>query len=339
MGTPTPPSTPTFTVTLEEIGAYTQQYLANKSTSGQVNRDLIRELNDTFNLGLEIPITLGELSDAAEIVAALRHQLALAETLGVGELGATRDLRQLYSDPLFGGQVTGEIAPGFVDAIIAKNFGDYDALRAKLLTAESSLIEIANQYKGGDGSGQISAILRPPRPSIDQLPTAEEFTGEFNNAYAMYLGEVGQTIGPAGRAYLEETKGQVYSQYLNSLGNFARFGVSPFYLKEIDRLAQPGAGEGEGAAKGALTAALGTGVSEPTQISGTSASVSLQADQLGPGVPREFIALPRVDPLQFLRTTLPPDVLGLKAQGPTDRDVRQGQKERGGFVGQPTVVN
>jgi hypothetical protein len=154
----------------------------------------------------------------------------------------------------------------------------------------------------------------------------------------MFLAETGQQIGPAGRAYLEETKGQVYQQYLNALGNYARFGVSPFELKEIDRLAQPGAGPGEAAAKGALEASLGPGVKEPTMISGTSKSVSEQAQQLGSGVPREFAALPRVNPLQFLRQTMTPELIGIKAQGPTDRDVREGQRQRGGFVGQPVQV-
>lgn len=304
-----------------DVVNFMPSYLAGLSSSDKINRDLLRLLNEEFDLGLEIPYTLGELADAAEKLANIRMQIAAADVNYRGELNSLR--------PEEGFQIA---------TIMSKHAGNMEGLIAQLHQAEANLIELAAAYRGGSGSETISAILRPPRPSVDQLPTAEEFTGEFNNAYAMYLAEVGQSVGAAGRSYLEEQKGQIYQQYLNALGNFARFGVSPFQLKEVDRLAQPGAGAGEDAAKKALEAALGPGVKEPTTISGTPKSVAEQADQIGSGIPREFIALPRIDPLQFLRSTLMAEQIGIKSLGPTDRDIREGKRERMGFVGSPTVV-
>ena len=340
-GTPTPPPSgpaPVPAPSAIDVDEMMRQYQQSQTSEG-INRDLLRELNEALGLGLDLPVTLGELSDAAEIVAQLRQQLAIAEMLGYDQDTISSELSTLFSNPLFGGQMTGVYPQEFVEDIIRRNTGNFDQIRGMLAKAEENLMGLAASYRGGSGSQTISAILRPPRPQIDQLPTAEEFTGQFGNAFAMYLAEVGPKVGPIGRAYLEEQRETIYQSYLNALGNFARYGVSPFELKEVDRLSQPGVGAGEAAAKAALEGALGPGVKEPTTISGTLQSVAEQADQLGTGIPREFIAVPRVDPLSFLRGTLTSEVISARAQGPTDRTVRQGQLERGGFVGQPQRVS
>ena len=306
-GTPTPPPS----IPPEVLQEFLNQYTSGQS-SDNASRDLLRLLNEEFGLGLEIPVTLGELLDAAEALYKARSDYLSS------------------IDPLqsSGGGFT------FQDRIDPTR----EAKMATYRQAEDALMSLAAQYRGGQGAQAVTAILRPPRPSIEQIPTAEQFTSEFNNAFAMYRAEVRQQIGPTGLAGLDAHKGDIYSQYLNALGNYARFGVSPFELKEISPLTQPGAGAGEAAANEALKKALGEGVQDVTRLTGTGESVSTQAQEIGSGVPRQFAAFPRVSPLDFLRKTYTPQRLSLIAATPTGEDVRRGQQERGGMVIEPTRI-
>ena len=142
------------------------------------------------------------------------------------------------------------------------------------------------------------------------------------------------------------------SRYTAELGKIAQSGQSPFYLSEVSR-AQRGIDSGSPAGQ-ALDAALGPGVDQPTWVtaggptrivsipgataggaaSGGSAAggqsamlqqqlahfqeieaAQKQIQETGEGVPREFIALPKLMPGDFLSKEMTPGNIKMLYEG------------------------
>jgi len=145
-------------------------------------------------------------------------------------------------------------------------------------------------------------LKRPPRPEIEEIPTAEKFLSDFDQALGTYLGGLGAALSPAERKFAESTlRSQMVRGYTGELGKIAQGGQSPFLLKEVS-LEERGLGPTSPAGQ-ALAGALGQGVTAPTTVTAE------QAQQLGAGVPRQFISLPKLAPLDYLAQNFPVEAI------------------------------
>jgi hypothetical protein len=259
-------------------------------TSGEeMTRGELRQFLKTY-LGMDLPVTIEDLYDVASALKILDTQLAGSEKLP------------------------------FVGTIISK-------LRGAVV---NTLVRYGQEYFGNQGPQLQSAytifseLLRPPQPTIEKRQTAEEFLSDFNQGFRQTVEEMraaGKISGREAEFAYNILRPQYLNRYLAELGKFAEAGASPFALKEVtreERGVAPGTTAGE-----ALTAALGEGVKEPTrireEISATAApgatgaatasaqvtrratELQEQVENIGRGVPREFIALPRIMPMDFLK--------------------------------------
>jgi hypothetical protein len=191
--------------------------------------------------------------------------------------------------------------------------------------------------KWGAGAAQtVSRIVRPPQPDVQKIPTPEEFMGEYSNAFSMYMAELKQSkvLSKDEEAFAQNILRQdFFSQYIAKLGEFAKTGVSPFYLKEVSRKER--GVSAETAAGQALEAALGPGVTSPTKISGTPEEVAEKMDALGSGIPREFVATARLQPLDFLRESLSPESIKIQYAGSQEGAGRSARTAPAGHAPSP----
>lgn len=254
--------------------------------------------------GIDIPMTMDELYQTVLQLQQMERILSWADQI-----------------PEFGPLATAK-------RMILDSFGpQYQRMQQSLMGYASD--------KWGETASTVTAILRPPVPSVEQLPTAEEYASNFDNAYSAFVEEMKGTVGPLGADWLAGNRAEAMRGYTAAMMNYAKMGASPFYLKEIDRLEQPAAGPGSAAAKEALSRALGKGVEDVTEITGAGAEVSAEAGRIGAGVPREFVALPRVSPEEWLRQTYPTERVKLLAAAPGAETARIRREAYGGMVGRP----
>lgn len=217
-------------------------------------------------------------------------------------------------------------------------------------TFQSLVLQKWGPQAAGSAFAMFSELIRPPVPKVEEIPTAEEFLSEFNTAYTAQIEAMrnaGDLTGEEAEYAYNVIRPGLFRDYTAKLAYFAQLGMSPFQLKEVSR-EERGVAPGTAAGQ-ALEAGLGPGVTEPTRISGEFAGTQEgvargvtglreQVQDIGQGIPREFIALPRLMPADFLSS------LGLTASDVRLRfagDVRgAGAKRRpqGGFVSAPRRI-
>lgn len=214
-------------------------------------------------------------------------------------------------------QAQGMLGSGsFLDKLMGA--GQFASAANKLTLLNQQLFNYAGEMFGSGSSQQqsISYLLRPPEPSIQKLPTPEEFLGDFQNAFATHIEELRsskQISNEAADFATNQLQSAYMAKYTAKLGELAKAGVSPYTLGEVTR-EQRGTAPGTPAGS-ALDAALGQGVTTPTTISGISSDVSKQASDIGTGVPQEFTAQARIKPLDFLQQMLSPTSIELAYAG------------------------
>jgi hypothetical protein len=172
---------------------------------------------------------------------------------------------------------------------------------------------------------QVSEILRPAAPNVQKLPTAEEFLGDFQNAFATHITNMkasGSLTPQEAEFATNQLQNDYLQKYTGKLGQLAAAGVQPYTLGEVTR-EQRGTASGTPAGN-ALDLAYGKGVTEPTTISASSGpkeqqsagnKVSMQAAEIGTGVPQEFTSTAVIKPLDFLQQQLTPASIKLAYAG------------------------
>lgn len=294
---------------------------------GETDREALRR--ELAALGIDLPVTLGEVQQIANQLSGMRFNVAKTEA----------ELNQLLE------QAAGGLSSKQLQDIARKR-EELNSLRTQLDGVNGRFRDYAVDYfKLDKESGMArslfreeSVLLRPERPRIEKLPTPEEFMGEFNNAFSTFSTGIAGRLTLAEERYLrEELRPMMFERYVGALGDIAKRGESPFILKEATR-------EERGIALGmpageALQAAVGPGVSEPTRITAggptrieTAGSpeemlqkqlaqaqdvdaARQQIEETGTGVPREFIALPKIAPLDFLQQTFSEQSIRILAAG------------------------
>jgi len=329
-----------------------------QSQGSDVNsRDILRDL--LGELGLELPVTVSDLSRMAEDIFLAREALSRLEMAPEIPAGA----RGLWGAP---GESFAESTIG--QALLASGWvreGEIDEARAALSELESQFTGYVGAYFGEQAGVPgtrtlevVNALLRPPMPAIDELPTAQEFSDQWRNAFAAY--KTGFKGASQAAIALGTMESQLYEEYLADMMKYTKFGVSPFYLQEVERLLQPGAGAGEREAYAARGRARGVGPPDlareqfvtqitpggpglprggkPTEqefIRTAGGQAAEWAAEWGPGVPREFIARPRIDPGQWLASKYPEERLQLLAATPTRGGGAAARERVGGAVSAP----
>lgn len=290
-------------------------------------------------LGVNLPINMTDVQGAADRITQIQGEageqtLALMQQLltnpfDVGALEAIRqrinNLTDLQDQIAGAGEMFQEYALDY--------FGPGGPGGPKQAAKEGGTVgPLQDIFK------EFSELIRPPVPKVARLPTAEEFMADFDNAFATKLEGIGGLNPEMARFARTEMAPMLLSKYTARLGDIAKTGQSPFYLTEVSR-EQRGIGPGSPAGQ-ALEAALGPGVQTPTRISaggptrietvpgGTVGSdegllalregqqsemlqrklsqvqqieaAQRQIEDIGQGIPREFIALPKIMPTQVL---------------------------------------
>lgn len=178
---------------------------------------------------------------------------------------------------------------------------------------QSLVLEKWGAQAPGSAFAIFSELLRPPTPRIEEKPTAEEFLSDFNTAFTAEIEamrEAGELTGVEAQYAYDVMRPGLFREYTAKLAKFAQAGASPFQLREVSR-EERGVAPGTTAGR-ALGAAVGVGVGEPTRVreelAGTAEEITRRGvalrervEDIGVGVPREFIALPRLMPADFLR--------------------------------------
>jgi len=259
-----------------------QSYVPTDEDEEEISREELRNLLSWF--GLDLPASMEDITGVA---TQLKETLAQLEYLEATGLEGFPGLKQ-------------------VTAMIRE--------KARLLSGK--LYSYASEKFGAQGTTAVTAVLRPALPSVAKLPTAEEFLGDYDQAFSTYIEGMRQS-GALSKQEAEfaysSMRPQFFQKYTSKLGEFAQSGQSPFAMKEISR-EERGVGPATEAGK-ALEAALGVGVKVPTTITGTAQEVSAKAQALGEGIPREFTTVARVAPLDFLRTAMTPESIKIAYAG------------------------
>ena len=192
----------------------------------------------------------------------------------------------------------------------------YNTLKGRAQGLADTLMAFAGEKFGTQGEKAISYLLRPSEPSVQKLPTPEEFLSDYQTAFASHIEGLRankQISNEAATFATNELQSRYLEKYTARLAEFAKAGVSPYELSEISR-EQRGVGAGTPAGE-ALDKALGPGVTEPTTITGLSADVAKQAQDIGTGVGREFTSQVRIKPLDFLLENMTPSSIELAYAG------------------------
>lgn len=247
------------------------------SSSAASTEDLDKWLREN---GIPVPQTKADLMVVAQ---QLRDQIDA--------------FNQAYPNgPMTGGGVLGTIG--------------YGVARKNIQNLQDQLIGMAEElwpsaYGQGSTAQQVSYVLRPPAPSIEKLPTAEEFLGDYQNAFSTQVSDLrasGQLTSQEADFATNQLQSKFLQMYTGKMGDLAKSGVSPYTLGEVTR-EQRGTASGTPAGN-ALDAAYGTGVTTPTTLTGTSADVTAQTGEIGTGVAQEFTSQPVIKPLDFLQQTM-----------------------------------
>jgi len=264
------------------------------SAAEGMTRSELRWWLKTF-AGIDLPLTTADLYDAAE---RLRAIMEVGPVLG----------------PAFLALPSGAGVQTYEEAVMRA--------AATLQRYGQEVIE-ASGPQAQQAFAIFSELMRPPTPQIAKIPTAEEFMGDFDQAFRTHIEgmrEAGKISGEEAEFAYRELRSDFLNRYLAKLSEFAEAGESPFALREVTR-GERGIAPGTTAGK-ALTAARGVGVEEPTRIheeiaatapagaaagAGAGAQVQRRAvelqemvEDIGLGIPKEFPSLPRLMPAQFL---------------------------------------
>lgn len=291
----------------------------NKMTRGEL-RDFLK-----FFTGQDLPATAEDLYNAAN---SLKGLLSVQG--------------QFASIPFFGGALAKGIQPFIVRAARTLQAYGMDYFGSQAPQAQSAY-------------AIFSELMRPPQPSVEKKQTAEEFLGDFDQGFRQSvegLRTAGKITGKEAEFAYNNLRTKYLNAYLADLGKFAEAGQSPFALQEVTR-AERGIAEGTTAGN-AVTAALGKGVEEPTrirkEISTTAApgatgaatagaqveqqatALREQVENIGQGVPKEFISLPRVMPMTFLEGKLSATTIKLAYAGSEEGGGRTTRASPGGFA-------
>lgn len=298
-----------------------------------IAREDLRDLLAFF--GYDLPVTLGDIETVAlEIVKAQRDYEFLLESQR--EIGESPRLLEV------GRRKLGELGQKF-RTYAEEKFGGTQALQ----TSRAFTI--------------FSELLRPARPSIEEKPTPEEFLKDFGNAFSLHIEgmrSAGEISGAEADFAYNTLRRQVFEGYTAKLGEFAQAGVSPFALKEVTR-GERGVAPGTVAGK-ALEAAVGPGVAEPTRIReeigaeaapeaavGAGAAEQVErrtvelreaVEDIGAGVPREFVTMPRVMPQEFIEEILSAESIRLRYAGSLEGGGRGARPAPPGFKSSPRRV-
>lgn len=330
-----------------------------------------------FFLGADLPITVEDLYDTANKIKDLNESWATWTGPFAGP----------YSPEYF----KKTIGPA-VNTLMAYGQEYFD----KLAGAGAQDSVQAGQYRAAFDI--FDELLRPAVPSIEQVPTPEEFLKDFNTSFSTTMEGMrvesarlakGDTINNPNLLSQEEIdfaqnvmRPELMNQYLGELGRFAEHGISPFTLSEVSPAARGMAPGSE--AQQAMEAAVGPGVQEPTRIreelraeqvippkvvpagettGGTmarageamtqeqewqaqqeglqrrAADLRAYAQAAGTGTPREFQAIPRLMPMDFLKRQLTAQQIKTAYAGSAQgaQQPRAGQAPAG-FVSSPRRV-
>jgi len=310
-GDPPPPKTP------EELA--NEEAAAGGSGTADEHAALRKWLRD--EKGISLPITLPDI-----------------ETIGKQLRLAIDEVDRLEASQRAGWGV--ESDPSLLGNFFStESLNTISKARAKVRTLTDQLYSYAGEYFGSQGQTVVSRTLRPPIPDVTKLPTAEEFLGGFEEAYATHIEGLkkngGLTNEEAQFAY-DAMRNETYQKYMAKLGEFAKAGMSPFIQKEVSREER---GTGAGTAAGAaLDKALGPGVTEPTTITGTGEEVSAAMDKAGQGVPKEFTTAARLSPLDFLSEALSPSDIKVKYAGSPEGALKSIRGAPAGYTANPRRV-
>ena len=286
--------------------------------------------------GVDLPITTSDLYDTAERLQAL---LEMAPTF-----------QGLFSK-----------LPSLVGARPLALFEDQIRQTASTLRRYGQEVIGASGPQAQQAFTIFSELIRPPTPQIAKKPTAEEFLSDFDQAFRTHIEgmrEAGEISGEEAEFAYRELRSDFMNRYMAKLSEFAEAGASPFELREVTR-GERGIAPGTTAGK-ALTAARGVGVEEPTRVreeiaavappeagpaEGAAAQVERRAvelreqvEEVGLGVPREFISLPRFMPAQFLGEEISAESIRLRYAGSIEGAGRGARPAPPGFVSAPRRV-
>lgn len=284
-----PPPPPKATMSPETPAQAAARIAAAQPTSSTRTSAENQELREWLRQnGFPMPVST---EDMMNVAAELRKQID-AVNKAQGLLGSGSFLDRLYGA------------------------GSFAKATNKMNLLSQQLTSYAGEFFGVQGEKSVSLLLRPPEPSVQKLPTAEEFLGDYQNAFATHIEGLrsgGQLSNEEADFATNQLQNEYLQKYTARMGELAKTGVSPFTLGEITR-EQRGVGAGTPAGA-ALDKALGPGVKEPTTISGLAADVSKQAQDIGTGVSQEFTAQAVIKPLDFLTQTLSPTSIKLAYAG------------------------
>ncbi len=307
-GEPWPPTGGTGTD--EGQGGTTFTFPPETKDTNDMSRGELRSFLTQF--GLDLPVTMEDLYETANFLKSLQAQASVWEANPPMVLAPGKTITDIYG-PL-------------------------------IQRAASKLMTYGVEYLGTQGAQAQSAytifseLIRPPQPMVEKKPTAEEFLSDFDQGFRQTvegMRAAGTISGAEAEFAYNNLRPQFYNKYLAELGKFAEAGASPFALREVTR-GERGVAPGTTAGK-ALEGAVGAGVQEPTRVreeisttaapgatGGATAAAQAerritelreQVENVGQGVPKEFIALPRLMPADFLGQQLSPESIRLAYAG------------------------
>lgn len=141
-------------------------------------------------------------------------------------------------------------------------------------------------------------MMQPSLPKVERLPTAQEFLSDFNNAFDTRINQLG--LSPDVAAFARSfVKSKMMSQYTGVLGSMAQGGASPFQLT----LVTP-------SERGAGAVSADPGIQAKIQRDG-----SIQSAAQAAGFTNEYVAMPKVMPLDFLNQELDAGTITMLYEG------------------------